>query len=520
MSITEFSDLDPTEFHLVPEGATGFPVLLAKAVQGAIDDEAAKARLDAKERHALPDSDFALPEKREYPIQDENHARAALSMLHNASPKDQKRIKAAVHRRYPDIGKDDMEKQLAPDKSVPKGEALSQTREVDEGPGPKGDPRPDDRGAPRHLDFPHPAAGDGQGDTAPDKTVPKDEALGQTRALGKAGGEADLTGDKAPDGDAEAAHAKDEAEGQSRKVDKPKKVKKAKKHVSAKNPHSGGAADSKPGSPEWEDKDVALGEKAEALVAQLAEVVHTFTAREKAEGDGKATKAGRRLSGKTEGAIRRCMQALQDLLDNNHEPSVSKEIEDMEANELIKLLDERDEARRAQQAKDEKKAAKKAAKAAHKGDKGDKAAKGANASKAAEGAENADELRKTIAELAGRLEKVESEPGTRPFVNGAGVAAALRGPERENALKAFDDRVAEAEANLAKAKEAGDTWAVSAARNALRMALHQRTGVKMIAAENAREVDPQMTTRALRGQGVPLLTNRNALPDDVALRAF
>ena len=73
------------------------------------DDETdlEKAKLKTKARDALPDSAFALPETREYPIQDENHGRAALSMLHNASPADQKKIKAAVHRRYPDIGADD-----------------------------------------------------------------------------------------------------------------------------------------------------------------------------------------------------------------------------------------------------------------------------------------------------------------------------------------------------------------------------------------------------------------------------
>ncbi len=62
-----------------------------------------KAKLKAKARRALADSDFALPEKREYPIHDENHARAALSMLHNASPAEQKKIRAAVRRRYPNI---------------------------------------------------------------------------------------------------------------------------------------------------------------------------------------------------------------------------------------------------------------------------------------------------------------------------------------------------------------------------------------------------------------------------------
>lgn len=78
------------------------------------DDESnvEKAKLKTKARDALPDSVFALPATREYPIHDENHARAALSMLHNASPDEQKKIKAAVHRRYPDIGNDDSKKSV------------------------------------------------------------------------------------------------------------------------------------------------------------------------------------------------------------------------------------------------------------------------------------------------------------------------------------------------------------------------------------------------------------------------
>jgi hypothetical protein len=36
--LTEFEDLDPTSFHLVPQGASGFPVLLAKGVNEAMDE--------------------------------------------------------------------------------------------------------------------------------------------------------------------------------------------------------------------------------------------------------------------------------------------------------------------------------------------------------------------------------------------------------------------------------------------------------------------------------------------------
>ena len=69
----------------------------------AIVAELEKAKLSTQERKDLDESDFALPESREYPIQDEDHARAALMLLHNASPEDQKKIRAAIHRKYPNI---------------------------------------------------------------------------------------------------------------------------------------------------------------------------------------------------------------------------------------------------------------------------------------------------------------------------------------------------------------------------------------------------------------------------------
>lgn len=62
------------------------------------------AKLSASDRRALPQSDYALPGKH-YPIEDENHARAALSMEHNATPAQQAEISAKVHSKYPDIGK-------------------------------------------------------------------------------------------------------------------------------------------------------------------------------------------------------------------------------------------------------------------------------------------------------------------------------------------------------------------------------------------------------------------------------
>lgn len=85
---------------------------------------------------------------------------------------------------------------------------------------------------------------------------------------------------------------------------------------------------------------------------------------------------------------------------------------------------------------------------------------------------------------------------------------------------ALETRVASAESAVAKATAANDDYAIAATREELRAAKRQLTMLKMIASENARERDPQMVSRALRGQGVPLLSNRRALPDDSSLRGI
>lgn len=67
------------------------------------------ARLTAQARRDLPAKDFAGPGE-SYPIPDANHARAALSMAHYASDPDA--IKAAVHRKFPQIGRSAMLKHM------------------------------------------------------------------------------------------------------------------------------------------------------------------------------------------------------------------------------------------------------------------------------------------------------------------------------------------------------------------------------------------------------------------------
>lgn len=61
------------------------------------------AKLHAAERDKLPDDDFALS-GRQYPIHDENHARAALTDVSRVgTPEEKRKVRAAVKMRYPDI---------------------------------------------------------------------------------------------------------------------------------------------------------------------------------------------------------------------------------------------------------------------------------------------------------------------------------------------------------------------------------------------------------------------------------
>lgn len=69
------------------------------------------SKLSPKGRKNLPDSSFAIPEKRAYPINDANHARNALARVEqHGTPEEKRRVRAAVHRKYPNIGKDDKKK--------------------------------------------------------------------------------------------------------------------------------------------------------------------------------------------------------------------------------------------------------------------------------------------------------------------------------------------------------------------------------------------------------------------------
>jgi hypothetical protein len=62
------------------------------------------AQLTAAQRRHLPDTAFAIPKKRAYPIPDENHARDALGeVAANGTAAEQRQVKAAVARQYPNL---------------------------------------------------------------------------------------------------------------------------------------------------------------------------------------------------------------------------------------------------------------------------------------------------------------------------------------------------------------------------------------------------------------------------------
>jgi len=62
------------------------------------------AKLTSRGRKALPKSDFAGPH-RSFPIPNASHARNALARVANKSPAVKAQVRAAVHRKFPSIGK-------------------------------------------------------------------------------------------------------------------------------------------------------------------------------------------------------------------------------------------------------------------------------------------------------------------------------------------------------------------------------------------------------------------------------
>ncbi len=62
------------------------------------------SKLTSKGRKQIASSNFAIPYQRKYPIHDINHARNALARVSEfGTDSEKKRVRAAVHRKYPSI---------------------------------------------------------------------------------------------------------------------------------------------------------------------------------------------------------------------------------------------------------------------------------------------------------------------------------------------------------------------------------------------------------------------------------
>jgi hypothetical protein len=61
---------------------------------------------NTKNRKKLGKKSFALPGKRKYPIPDKAHARNALARVaQHGTKEEQKKVRAAVRKKFPSIGK-------------------------------------------------------------------------------------------------------------------------------------------------------------------------------------------------------------------------------------------------------------------------------------------------------------------------------------------------------------------------------------------------------------------------------
>jgi hypothetical protein len=63
------------------------------------------ATLTTKKRKSLSSKSFVFPKSRKFPIEDKAHARDALSRAAHKGGSVQAKVKAAVHKKYPGIGK-------------------------------------------------------------------------------------------------------------------------------------------------------------------------------------------------------------------------------------------------------------------------------------------------------------------------------------------------------------------------------------------------------------------------------
>jgi hypothetical protein len=72
------------------------------------ETEVSKDLSDSANRSKLKKSSFALPDQEKYPIPDIEHARNALARVaQHGTQAEQKKVRAAVEKKYPSLKKDD-----------------------------------------------------------------------------------------------------------------------------------------------------------------------------------------------------------------------------------------------------------------------------------------------------------------------------------------------------------------------------------------------------------------------------
>ena len=74
------------------------------------------AELTYQHRKHLPDSAFAIPSERKYPIYDIAHARNALARVAaNGTPAEKEAVRKAVYARYPQLRKNGLKSRIRGD---------------------------------------------------------------------------------------------------------------------------------------------------------------------------------------------------------------------------------------------------------------------------------------------------------------------------------------------------------------------------------------------------------------------
>lgn len=476
LDITEFEFMDPDRVDAVMEPANGTPFLLLKSLRedavkscGDADcevcSEAAKAKLKAKQRNALDSDAFAVPGKRKLPIHDAVHVRNALSRFDQTeglTPEEKKtamsRIRAAAKRFGVDVDDDKSEKAVPSQQaaegagSLDPGQSKGQTAAVhagrpygansmdtsqEEGNPKQGFPDNPDGGA--SLDR---SGGEGGGRTAPDKSIPKSEALSQTQARvaeqsARSSKGTTRDADKPSDSEGAGADSKNRRDmsGDSGRNDDGKEKPEAQSQ--GKERQADQSSRQKAGRGDQGDYPLGHGQKkakAKPLEMDNPENDNDADNAKKMLKRIKKLAARKSLSYSAQRDIRQAASLLAGVtprLDQNFD----KEIDDMTKEELIQLLDQREAARKeAKDAKRAKKAkkqeAKKAKKEAAKAEK-DKAEK-AKAETEAPKAEAADAAKakaevdpqiagmlKSLEDIKAQVERIASQPARpQPMLSG------------------------------------------------------------------------------------------------------